>query len=199
MFKKAFTIIELIIALIIFGFWLLVILTILNKNILLAKKVQLTTQSTLLAKEWIEIIYNIRDSNKIKYYPWDYITWDINSIRNWTYQRFQVWKYYKLRTNLTWYKNNMEEILSLDDARLYVKTWTFLNAIWETIYSGFYYNYFTWNKTPYLRYVIFTWFYLFPEWSIETVNLLKVSSIVDYKLWWITGNIILESIITDWR
>ena len=71
MFKKAFTIIELIIALTIFGFWLLVILTILNKNILLAKKVQLTTQSTLLAKEWIEIIYNIRDSNKIKYYPWD--------------------------------------------------------------------------------------------------------------------------------
>ena len=193
--KKWFTIIETIIAIIIFGAWILVLLIILNKNILLSKKVYLSTQATLLAKQGMEIVYNLRDSNNIKFQEWNYLTWEDT-----TKQYFWPWKSYLVWTELTWYKNRMEEISNPNflNTRLYLKTWDFLNSVWETIYSWFYYNYLTWEKTPFARYVSFTWAYLSWEW-IMTKNIYKISSIVKYQYWAISWNIILEWFISNWR
>jgi aspartate oxidase len=79
-----------VVAILIFGAGLLVLLTVLNKNIILAKKVQLQTQATFLAKEGIELVYNLRDSNTIKYYPWNYLSGTMDEIKNNTYKKIEV-------------------------------------------------------------------------------------------------------------
>lgn len=199
-FNGAFTIIELVIAILIFWTWLLVILLTLNKNIIFVKKIQLKTQATFLAKEWIELVYNLRDSNKIKYYPWNYISWAVNDIQNNNYQKFEVGKMYIPYMLITGYKSYIAEISNKADARLFVKTWEYNDSVGNIVYSGFFYNYFTWKKTPFYRYVIFTWVYLQPEWKLAPYNkLLKVDSKVFYSFWNLTWEIIFSSFIWDWR
>jgi hypothetical protein len=76
---------------------------------------------------------------------------------------------------------------------------TYSNQAGETVYSGFFYNYFTWEKTPFYRYVTFTWVYLKPDWLIDTDKLLKLNSKVFYSLWSLTGEVVLSSFIGDRR
>jgi len=198
--RKAFTIVELVIAILIFWIWLLVILLVLNKSIVLAKKTQLKTQATFLAKEWMELVYNLRDSNKIKYYPWNYISWTIADIQNGNYQRFKTGTMYIPYILITGYKSYLAEISNKADARLFVLTWVFYDNVGNIIYSGFFYNYFTWKKTPFYRYVIFTGVYLQPEWKLASYDkLLKLNSKVFYSFWSLTWEIVFSSFIWDWR
>ena len=197
--KKAFTLIELVIALIIFWSGLLAVLVVLNKNIILAKKVELKTQATLLAKEWIELVYNIRDTNNIKYLPWNYLSWNAEQIKNNTYVKLETWKMYIPLILLTWNKILLKKISVVSGARLFLQTGSFLNPAGEEIYSWFFYNYFTWRKTPFFRYVIFSGVYLQPEWRVLSGNLLKVISKVWYKHWSLTWRVQMESILTNWR
>jgi hypothetical protein len=71
-------------------------LNILNKNIFLAKKVQITTQATLLAKDAMELVYNVRDTNYIKFRKWSYITGSSG-----VEEYFTPDKYYKIYTNFS--------------------------------------------------------------------------------------------------
>jgi len=197
--KNAFTIIELVIAILIFWTWLLVILLTLNKNIIFAKKTQLKTQATFLAKEWIELVYNLRDSNKIRYYPWNYISWTITKEDD-TYQKFEVGKMYIPYMLITGHKSYIAEISNKADARLFVKTWEYNDSVGNIVYSGFFYNYLTWKKTPFYRYVIFTGVYLQPEWGLASYDkLLKLDSKVSYSFWSLTWEVIFSSFIWDWR
>ena len=61
--KSGITLVEVIIAIVIFGVGILSILKILGNNILIIQHTKLKTQATMLAKEGIEIMYNLRDSN----------------------------------------------------------------------------------------------------------------------------------------
>jgi len=197
--KKAFTLIELIIAIIIFWVGLLAILVVLNKNVTLAKNLELKTQATLLAKEGIELVYNLRDSNNIKYLPWNYLTWSPEQIKTNSYAKFQTGKMYIPIILLTWNKIVLRQISDPKSARLFLQTGNFLNQAWETIYSWFFYNYFTWEKTPFYRYVMFSWFYLQPENSTKPDKILKLVSKVWYIHWSLTGEVVFESVIADWR
>ena len=197
--KKAFTLIELIIAIIIFWVGLLAILVVLNKNVTLAKNLELKTQATLLAKEGIELVYNLRDSNNIKYLPWNYLTWSPEQIKTNSYAKFQTGKMYIPIILLTWNKIVLRQISDPKSARLFLQTGNFLNQAWETIYSWFFYNYFTWEKTPFYRYVIFSWFYLQPENSTKPDKILKLVSKVWYIHWSLTREVVFESAIADWR
>jgi len=195
-FKKWFTIIETIIAIIIFWFWLLILITTLNKDIILSKKVHLKTQATLLSKQWLEIIYNLRDSNNIKFKKWNYLTWHEPSE-----EYFEKWNNYKAYILLSWYKNILEKIVNPNflNTRLYIATWTILNNVWEVVYSWFYYNYETWYKTPYSRCINITWAYLEKDWKVMDDNIYKVNSIVNYRYGWVTWSVILQSFITNWK
>lgn len=195
-YKRAFTIIELLISLIIFWVWLLVVLSALNRNVLLLNQIQLKTKATLLAKDRLTIFYNFRDSNNIKYRQWNYITWAV-----WAEEFFTTWSNYKVWTVLSWNKNQIEKITdtSFDKTRFYYKTWSILNSVNKEVYSGFYYTYEnTWKKTPFAWYISLSWVYLKPEmwWN---KNIFKVYSIVKYKKSSFTGEIILESFVTNWK
>jgi hypothetical protein len=72
------------------------ILLTLNRNISTLKKVEIKTKATLLAKDQMAIFYNFRDSNKVKYRKWNYITGsDVSE------QDFQANKSYKVWTDLS--------------------------------------------------------------------------------------------------
>ena len=196
--KKAFTIIELVIAMIIFWLWIMMILLTLNKNVSLLKEVEIKTKATLLAKDQLAIFFNFRDSNKVKYKKWNYITWtDVSE------QDFEAWKKYKVWTNLSWYNNEIEEIShpNFVNTRLYYKTWVIVNqANNADIYSWFYYTYKnTWKKSPFARYIILSWTYLSPEWWTKNDMILKVVSKVIYRFWAYSWEVNLESFVSDWR
>lgn len=65
------TLVEVMIAIVIFGVWILSILKVLGNNILIIQHTRLKTQATLLAKEWIELVYNLRDSNLDRSFDWN--------------------------------------------------------------------------------------------------------------------------------
>lgn len=190
--KKAFTIIELIISLIIFWIWIIVVITVLNRNITLLKEVEVKTKATIIAKDQIAVFYNFRDSNNIKYQKWNFITWS---------DFFQAWENYKVWTNLSGNKNMIEKIShpKFSNTRLYIESGTIINSVNADVYTGFYYNYLTWKKTPFARYVNLTGVYLKPENNVEKKEIMKLNSIVLYRQWNLSGKVILESFISNWK
>jgi competence protein ComGC len=198
MMKKAFTIIELVISLIIFWVGLLLVLLVINKNVTILKKVELTTTATLIAKDQMAIFYNFRDSNDIKYKKWNYITWvDVSQ------QNFEKWKSYKVWTDLTWNQNKIEEITTPNflTARLYYKTWVIVNQnINADVYSGFYYTYdASWKKTFFARWISLTWVVLQNNTDPYKDEILKLKSIVKYRKWSLSWEVVLESFISNWK
>lgn len=69
--KSAFTFIEVIIAITVFAIGVLAVLRLITQNLVTLDVTEARTTATFLAKEWIELTYNMRDSNKTKSLPWD--------------------------------------------------------------------------------------------------------------------------------
>ena len=100
--KKAFTMIEIIIWVFIFSlglvsvfalFWQSVKLNIKSKNIIIA---------TWLAREQVELLKNIRNSNYKTYHKFNWIPNNDNNNKFDT-QYFLTWGYYKIENNYSWY------------------------------------------------------------------------------------------------
>jgi len=200
MFKKAFTIIELVIAMLIFWSWLLVVLTVINQNIISTKKVVLKTTATFLAKDAIEQVYNFRDSNVLKWLPWNYLTWTITKTIDWiSYDKIQTNKMYIPIFWLTWFRVSLKEITNIKNTRLYKKDKEVNDSVGNLLFSWWTYSYFTWKKTPFYSYVIFSGVYLQWEWWIvSTDKIMKLTSKVFYQQGSLTGSVSLESFIS-WR
>lgn len=71
--KLAFTFIEVIIAITVFAIGVLAVLRLITQNLAMLDLTQMRTTATFLAKEGIELVYNMRDSNLQKSLPWDCI------------------------------------------------------------------------------------------------------------------------------
>lgn len=69
--KSAFTFIEVIIAITVFAIGVLAVLRLITQNLVTLDNTQMRTTATFLAKEGIELVYNMRDSNLDKLLPWD--------------------------------------------------------------------------------------------------------------------------------
>jgi len=191
--KKAFTIIELVIAMIIFWIGILVVLNALNYNASLLQKVKITTTATLIAKDQIATFYNFRDSNNIKYKAWNLITGS---------QFFEAGKSYKVWTELSGNKNMIEEISHPNflTARLYEASWAILTPTNIEVYTWTYLTYKnTWKKTPYARWINLKKAYLAPEWSYQNKDIFKLESVVKYRWSWTSWQVVLESFVTNWR
>lgn len=81
--KSWFTLIEIMIAITVFAIGVLAVLRLLTSNLVTMDRTENRTIATFLAKEWLEMVYNIRDANVQKWLPWncllaDKITSDIN-------------------------------------------------------------------------------------------------------------------------
>lgn len=69
--KSWFTFIEVIIAITVFAIGVLAVLRLITQNLVTLDNTEARTTATFLAKEWIELVYNMRDSNNQKSLPWD--------------------------------------------------------------------------------------------------------------------------------
>lgn len=69
--KRWFTLIEIMIAITVFSIGVLAVLRLITSNLVTMDKVENRTVATFLAKEWLELVYNIRDANDQKWLPWD--------------------------------------------------------------------------------------------------------------------------------
>ena len=69
--KFAFTLIEILIAISVFAIGILAVLRVLTWNLSVLDTTNIKLQATVLAKEWIELLYNVRDSNLEKNLSWN--------------------------------------------------------------------------------------------------------------------------------
>lgn len=155
--KKWILLVEILLSIIIFWVILVWLIIIVSKSILNVERIRNYSIWTFLAQESIEILLSRIDTNKIKYLEWNCYKEDVECRDYLGYWVYKVW----FDLNKNYY---IEKALD-NDFRLY--------------YS-WYYNYLTWEKTNFSRYVIISWYDL--DWYIlDPLYVLKVSSFVEYK------------------
>lgn len=210
--KSAFTFIEVIIAITVFAIGVLAVLRLITQNLVTLDITQLRTNATFLAKEWIELVYNMRDSNIAKWLPWncilkkDFASGDRNEVDPETVceWNFSSWneenKILQISFDPEWYIYTSPATAGKDfnalwtDNRLTYLTWT---IGWREIfrYSS---RHIEWQEpTFFSRYILFTgvreWENVLPRDSI-----LKVESHVLFNKWSKTWEVVLESFIGNY-
>jgi Tfp pilus assembly protein PilV len=208
--SSGFTLIEMLVVIFVLWVGILSITVLITRNLSLVKNIHTQTTATILAREGIEMIYNVRDTNSLLWYEWncaqratqaeistlkewqeicqDYMrTWDSQS------HRFVVewWLGSQAQITLSWVDgNNFNTLFS--NSKLYL-TWITIpiELTWYThIWNG---------DTTFARYIEFTWMNSLPISSpIKKSDIHHIKSVILYKLSNnSTGEIILESFITN--
>ncbi len=219
---KAFTLIETLIVIIVFCVGILVVLQWLSQTLRNKDYANTQIKSAFLAREWIELMFNLRDSNYHKELPWNCIfrhndhpwtillddhgeeetntpfciwyfwSWDANNIL-----KIGIWseeEYIKVETG----NINEQDFDSIfDNFQIYLHTWNALNG--ET---WFIYDY-EWGgedeKIWFARYLLITWVVAEDWTTIDKDKLLKIESHVLYKKWAITWEKVMETFIWNYE
>ena len=209
----AFTLIETLIAIVVFWIGILAVLHGLFQTIRNQEYANMQIKSAFLAREWIELMFNLRDANYRKELEWNCIfknteisdfkeydenenpfcsgyfwSWDDNILKIW------IWsgEYIQVETgilsddfdaNFSWFQ-------------IYFHTWDVLNdSTW------FRYDY-TWDAgeaTRFARYLLITWVVAEDGEIIDTDKLLKIESHVLYKKWYLTWKKVMETFIGNYE
>ncbi len=190
--KKWFTLIEVMIVLLVFSIGVLAVLRLILHNMDTMSNLEAKSTATLLAKEWLELVYNTRDSNRIASLPWDCIInkeYDENLTREKTCKNYFLdnWWLRKIENN----ENIEREIANptniFEDSKLYI----------ENTQNIKYTHQENQNPSIFSRYIYFTGV-KDNETMINTWSILKLESHVMYQRWSKTGEIILESFIWNY-
>ena len=186
--KLAFTLIEILIAISVFAIGILAVLRVLTGNLSTLDTANIKLQATVLAKEGIELLYNVRDSNLEKNLSWDCVMKP--NVYGWTSGDLNIyywgsddpelilcsWKFWVDKIlKLSFDKNNYlyQELLdnkleSFDD--LFEKTQLCLFS-WDNMY---WYAYCDsdekWKETIFARYISFSPVYYGDNLSADSVS-----------------------------
>ena len=184
--KKAFTLIEILIVIVIFWVGILAILSIMANSVKNFDTINMQTRATLLAKEGIDLAFHHRDSNLEQGYPRDYYTRtgnntfkiglsvDKNQNPYYLLEKIAIWEY------------------TADTFDEYFKTFALELTKPKPQENITLYTYKEATETPnkgYARRIEFA------PLTIKNLKLLKVSSHVIYKRWSFTGEVVLESFL----
>ena len=213
--RYAFTLIEIMIAIIIFSIGILAVLRILTWDLSLMDNNDMKLQSTVFWKEWLELLYNVRDSNFEKELPWNCImrqgiytipqenmSYETNindEICKWYFtpgQIVQLWfnKDYYMVQDITWWSNNFDTLFEKNQLCMF--TW---NIEWNN--NMFWYSYcweWAWEPTFFARYLSFTWIDVGDGKVLSTDKIMKVEAHVLYKKWHKTWEYVFESFIWNY-
>ena len=205
--KKAFTLIEILIVIVIFWVGILAILSIMANSVKNFDTINMQTRATLLAKEGIDLAFHHRDSNLEQGYPRDYYARTGNN--DWGNEEF-LWKGWN-----TTFKIGLSVDKNKNPYYLLEKTeiWEYTADTFDEYFKTFAleltnleltklkpqenititpYTYKARTETPnkgYARRIEFV-----PP-TIKNLELLKVNSHVIYKRWSFTGEVVLESFL----
>lgn len=209
---KAFTLIETLIVIVVFCIGILAVLQWLSQTLRNKDYANTQIKSAFFAREWIELLFNLRDANYHKELPWNCIFTPktINNSFNEDENPFcngYFWSWTENQILKIWIWSGGEYIL--------VETWTlyddfYENLDWFQIYlhtgtklndeTWFIYNY-TWTedeKTWFARYLLITW--VMADWqNIDKDKLLKIESHVLYQRWAITWEKVMETFIWNYE
>lgn len=195
---RAITLIEVLIAIYVFGIGVLVIMRMLISNVSWLYDLRAKDTAVSLWKEAIDLVFHLRDSNIEKWMPRDCVSisqpggsWECDGslLSSWLSR-------YRVNFSLTWLYT-FEPIATTGEAVLYYHTWA-MYVLSGQAYTWFWYNHETngGQETPYIR-----WIELFPQINYPTMTgrVLWVRSIVEYHKWSTSKQVILESIMGDMR
>jgi hypothetical protein len=188
----------------------LAVLRLVMQNLVSMDRTETRTMATFLAKEWLELTYNIRDANLQKWLPRNCLLTDANLADIFTHidpdqacARYfssgaQDHKVLQVGFASSGYFIAQPVLLSSDFAhnfttfRLWAFTWQISGKDISRYAPGN--GSITWNQTMFSRYILFTGVW---EWGklLPLDSVLKVESHVLFVKWATTGEIVLESII----
>jgi len=209
---KAFTLIETLIAIIVFCIGILTVLLWLSQTLRNKDYANTQIKSAFFAREWIELMFNLRDANYHKELLWNCIfkyssspitiTLDgngdevKNSVCNWYFKpwdvlKISVWSNDEyIHAELSELKDNFDE--NFENFQIYYHTWNVINGG-----DGFIYDY-KWNeeeRTGFARYLVID----SVKWVNKNDKLLKIESHVLYKRWALTWEKVMETFIWNYE
>lgn len=196
--KQWVTLVEVIFAILIFWTWILVILSMITQNIRWIYDIKEKDTALAIAKEWIDIVYHLRDSNLERGLFWDCAEIDLSEPN-------ACWSYFYDNSGITKYRVNfdkdalytMEPITVASQAEIYYHTWTLYTFSWTNV-EWFWYNHdpIWWEFSQYLRHIEFrplAWYEAF-TWFV-----LELTSRVSYMRWDELEEVVLQSVIWNIR
>lgn len=201
-----FTFIEIMIAILVFSIWIFAVLSLMTSNLRWLERNDLRLQGTLFAKEWLELVYNLRDSNLERELPWNCIlnksgledalngTVSEDELESKICSYFGIGHPIKISYD-DWYVNVEETKTEFDQNILYYYDNSeehVRNSVnWYSHKEG-------WEPTVFARYITFDEI-TEKEWSfLNTWKILKVSSHVLWQKWWYTWEVVLSSFIWNY-
>ena len=211
---KAFTLLETLIVIMVFCVGILVVVHGLSQTLRNKEYANTQIKSAFFAREWIEMVFNLRDANYHKKLPWNCIFTSIDHLKeeyevdenpfcdnylwSWDLQvlKISMWsgdQYIHVETS-----GDIQDFTWMFEAyQIYVHTWLLNNNTW------FYYDYDSENgeRTWFARYLVITWV-VYNEndnHPIDKQKLLKIESHVLYKRWTLTWEKVMETFIWNYE
>lgn len=197
---RGITTFEVIVAIIVFGTGILVILSLLTKNVSWLRDIKQKDTATMLSKEWLEIVYNLRDTNTDKGIVWScalYQTWVADNCWDYFHESNTGESYFEVSWDLTG-SYTLNPIVSTWDTWLYYHEWDIESVSGAALWSWFWYSHnMTWGEqTEFRRYIVFK---PVPAYADSTGSILILESHVDYEVGWDVRSVVLESKIGKTR
>lgn len=202
--KKAFTLVEMLIAILVFSIGVLAVLNLITDNLWIMSRLDIKNQSNFLWKEAIELVFNMRDSNLVKKLPWNCVlSEDALTSQTMQYLREDTlcagyfgsgnMNIFSISFNPEYYfivSNFSQEVEDFDTMfqkyRVYYSTGENISWYWENSDTG--------EETFFARYILFK--PIIEWWNVLPTNkILKLESHVLYQKWSRTGEYIFESFI----
>ncbi len=207
--KAAFTLIEMLVVIFVLGIGILSISLLISRNLSLVKNIHTQTTATILAREGIEMTYNVRDTNNLLWYRRNCaqrISNNIEQLSAWSdicQDYMRTGDTGQHRFIIEWWLGNQSQIIMsgivwdnfstlFENSKLYLTGITNIDSI--TWYTHIWYG-----DSNLARYVEFTGINSLPINSpISNNDIHHIKSVVLYKLSSTqTWEVVLESFITN--
>lgn len=192
------------VTIIIFGVGIVVVMSTITSNIGRLYDIREKDTAVSIAKEWIDMVYHVRDSNIERNLFWNCAEIDLaepSTCGEYFYDDAD--KYFSISISLTGtYTMNVLTGTGDVSSTIWYHTWVLYDTTWGAswaVLSGFWYDHTSnWGyETIYSRWITFRsvdWY------ESNTGSILEVTSHVWYNRWWSRdGNVVLQSFIGDIR
>ncbi len=205
---KAFTLIETLIVIVVFCVWILVVLQWLSQTLKNKDYANVQIKSAFFAREWIELMFNLRDANYHKKLPWNciFVQKEISSAFNenvnpfckgyfWSWSNYilKVWiwddnKYINVETGVL--ENDFDK--DFENFQIY-----FHPSLNDSTWFRYDYNSNDGEATWFARYLLIKW--VENNSMLDTEKILKIESHVLYQRWAITWEKVMETFIWNYE
>lgn len=204
------------IAIAVFTIGVLAVLRMLTSNLVAVDRTETRTIATFLAKEWLELVYNIRDANIQKWLPWhcvlseDIVVDGSMGISDDPLTLIQAcsWSFAsganEERALALWFSQTgyffikalpLSEDFSINFSSFAL--WHMTSMLWSIPMSRYGHDHTPHTDTPqiFARYIVFTGVSADHDQILPLHDVLKVESHVLFSKWGSTGEVVLESFV----